>query len=99
MADGQRVAVGGWIIREDWRLPWNVGLSDPDVRLCVCGEIGHARWLLFIAANREAARRHLDTLLVEMAQRVGIEYSPERRRRETPSNDDNDDNASLWRQP
>lgn len=95
----RREVVGGWVLREDHRLPWSAGLSDPDVKLCVTGEIGHARWLLFIAASREAARRHLDKQLVEMAQRVGIEYAPAQRRREAPHEYDTDGNASLWRQP
>lgn len=93
MADGDRHLIAGWVIREDHRLPWNVGLTDPEAKLAVAGEVGHVRWLLFIAAQRELARRHLDTLV---ANRVGIEYGSTQRRRETPHDDHNE---SLWRQP
>lgn len=78
MADGDRETVAGWTVREDWRLAWNQGASESDLRLCVCGEIGHVRWLLFRVAVREAARRDLDTLLSEFAQRVGVEYTSTR---------------------
>lgn len=93
MADGDRQTVAGWVVHEDHRLPWSKGVSEPELRLCVTGEIGHVRWLLFLAAQREIARRELDTLLTEFAQRVGIEYSPSQRRREAPDNDHNDHNG------
>jgi len=93
----RREVVGGWVLREDHRLPWNRGMSDPDVKLCVCGEIGHARWLLYVVASREAARRHLDTLLDEMAKRVGVEYDSSHRRRETSHKAQSAGNTELWR--
>lgn len=92
MADGDRVVLAGWTVREDHRLHWSQGLSDREWRMVVCGEIGHARHLIFVAAVRQAAEEHLDTLLVEMAQRVGVEYSPTQRRREAPENEATESN-------
>lgn len=81
MADGDREYIGGWLVVEDHRFGWNQGMSDPSVKIAGTGELGHARWNLFIVAWREACRRDLDTLLQGMADRVGIEYSPAQRRR------------------
>lgn len=74
------------MVREDWRLKWSQGLSEPELKFVVCGEIGHVRWLLLIAAMREAARRDLDTLLREFADRVGVKYAPTQRRQQAPHN-------------
>lgn len=93
MADGDRTVIGGWVVREDHRLRWNQGLSDPGFKMVVTGEAGHVRYLLYLAAVREAAARELDALLVGFAQRVGVEYTPTQRRRETPDNAGNAHNA------
>lgn len=87
MADGDREYIGGWLVVEDWRFGPLEGMSDPSVRIAGVGEIGHARWNLFIVAWREACRRDVETLLQRMADQVGIEYSPtQRRRTATPHN-------------
>lgn len=76
MADGDREYIGGWLVTEARGFQWRDGISDHDMKVTVCGEIGHVRWLLFIAAWREACRRDLELALQGMAERVGIEYSP-----------------------
>jgi hypothetical protein len=93
LADGDRTVIGGWVVREDHRLQWNQGLSDPGFKMVVTGELGHVRWLLYLAAVREKEARDLDALLVEFAQRVGVEYTPTQRRRETPHDANNAGNA------
>lgn len=93
MADGDRQYVGGWLVVEDHRFPWDEGVTDPAVRIVGCGEMGHAVWNLFLVAWREACRRDLDTLLQEFAARVGVEYSSDQRRREAPHNDGNGGNS------
>lgn len=80
MADGDREYIGGWLVVEDWRLPWWAAQGDHDVRVMGCGEIGAARWELFRLAWKEAARRDLDTALQAFADRVGVEYSSKERR-------------------
>lgn len=83
MADGDREYVGGWLVVENHDMSWEQGLSDPDVKIVVCGEIGHARWTLFQVAWREACRRDLNLALKAFADRVGVTYDPTQRRRTT----------------
>lgn len=84
--------MNGWLVIEDWRLPWNGKTFDPDRKLILCGELGHIRWILFRVAARAAARHDLDTLLTSFAQRVGVEYHSSQRRAATPHNDHNGGN-------
>lgn len=93
MADGDREYIGGWLVVEDSRFPWDCGLNDVGMRVAVCGEIGHVRWQLFQIAWREACRRDLDMQLREFAERWNIEYVPTQRRREAPHNDETESNS------
>lgn len=80
MADRDREYIGGWLVVEDWRLPWDCAVGDHDVKVMGCGELGAARWALFLIAWKEAARRDLDTQLRAFAERVVVTYSPTQRR-------------------
>lgn len=73
MPDGDREYVGGWLVVEDHRLPWNGGIADHDVKIVGCGEIGHVRWQLFRIAWREVVKRDLELAMKAYAQRVGVE--------------------------
>lgn len=65
-----REYIGGWLVIEDPRLRWDAGIYDRDVKIAICGELGHVRHLLWKAAWVEACREDLRRLL---ASRVGTE--------------------------
>lgn len=93
MADGDREHIGGWLVVEDSRFPWDCGLTDVGMRVAVTGELGHARWNLFRIAWREACWRDLDLQLRAFAERVGVKYSPTQRRSAAPHNDEMERNS------
>lgn len=88
MADGDREYIGGWLVIEDWRLPWDACIGDPTVKIIGCGEIGEVRHHLFLRAWKEVCRRDLEAALRTFADRVGVEYSPTPTASRDASNDD-----------
>lgn len=66
----RRERIDGWRVVENTSLAWNYWLGDRETKVLICGELGHIRHLLWIAAWRADCREDLRRLL---ASRAGTE--------------------------
>lgn len=77
---GKVQTVLGYTIVELPDMPYRWFKKHEYDNVIFCGDFNQMLWVFHQIANRLAAEQHLDTLLVEMAARVGVEYTPTQRR-------------------